>query len=1042
MGASFSKWARWEDPGLQAMSIVSGAGAPQATGPSVFQGSKDFTINGGNFCVTNVSANDDARLERLLDFLSEVNFRAIHLENLGKWAPGTVKWFLESDIFRHWLLSQWDIIWGTGMPGAGKTILASMVIDYLNSLADASSDICVAFIYCRYTEPMTVRDILAAVVRQLLERYPQLLPLVEPTCAKHQLQKTKPTQKELIGLIRDICAIFRVAYISIDGLDEALPDEQFDLLDTLTSIKANFIITSRPLHILKEVLPSTAKFFDIIAREEDVELLVAQRIERSPELRRLLGDDEKRREVITKVCKASQGMFLHATLLIENIRYCTSVKKIMERLGQLPAGLDALYAETQPSEQPLPSECFSGLFTAQERLFIEDMAYAVAEDPENDWLDPSSLVDESLLTSTGSQTTDKDTVTRAPRLIRQLSIYRTYAGHNSFANQTTLRGIPCNGSSIPRHASHGSLHAVFQIWAILRVLPIPLPSTAVILYLEKFFPSHCCVMPYQQWAFHALEAIDGTTCRHSRPMPLILRLFEMSKDFPVEVLLSTGVGVIATVTSNRLFTSSLIMDYHVNEQTSHGRTALMLAVEAGNVTMVEALLSLDGIDPNLADSECNTPLHLAALKGTLAALRQLLRHPKFSPNLSIAAQLLDAPGIDPNFGNDEGLTAFMAAARRGAIPILDFLAKHPATDINAKDHSGCTAFLHACRGAGGDALHWFMGLPGADLAAKDHQGRNALMLRAGAPIYIPVDAILADFTALIGGGAGLELNEQDIEGQTALFHALKFPGRKAFEALVQLEGLDFIHRDHRGRTPLMVAHDAWSISHLLAHPDTDVNARDNEGETAVLAASSGASSDALRALLASSDVDANARDARGLSAVERALMAAALQTAFRILAIHTSYLKPIRHECQDGRRMLVVPSGLLELRLYQVPGILVYLEPAPTTNGQAIETPPCIVAKFDKPTEAGSTGKESPAMIIPDDGLYHNQVDWETLGAPCLNFPWDCGWIADECDGALQLLLNHPAFGECDYGSYAVHPLATCQYLACMNQASPAQIHE
>jgi ankyrin repeat domain-containing protein 50 len=182
-----------------------------------------------------------------------------------------------------------------------------MVIDYLNSLADASSDICVAFVYCRYTEPMTVREILAAVVRQLVERYPQLTPMVEPMCAKHQLQKTKPTEKELICLIRDICAAFRVAYIFIDGLDEALPDERFDFLDALKSIKANFMITSRPLHILEDVLPNAA-FFDIIAREEDVELLVAQRIERSPGLRRLLCDEEKRRQVIAKVCEASQGM--------------------------------------------------------------------------------------------------------------------------------------------------------------------------------------------------------------------------------------------------------------------------------------------------------------------------------------------------------------------------------------------------------------------------------------------------------------------------------------------------------------------------------------------------------------------------------------------------------------------------------------------------------------------------------------------------------------------------------------------------------------
>lgn len=182
-----------------------------------------------------------------------------------------------------------------------------MAIEHLNSMAEESSDICVAFVYCRYTEPMTVKAVLAAVVRQLLERHPHLIPLVEPICKKHQLQKTRLTHRELIGIIRDIFATFRVAYFFIDGLDEALPDDQFDLVDALKTIKANFMITSRPLHILENVL-SDAVFFDIIAREEDVRLLVSQRIERSPELQQLLRKSGRTEEVLTQVCKASEGM--------------------------------------------------------------------------------------------------------------------------------------------------------------------------------------------------------------------------------------------------------------------------------------------------------------------------------------------------------------------------------------------------------------------------------------------------------------------------------------------------------------------------------------------------------------------------------------------------------------------------------------------------------------------------------------------------------------------------------------------------------------
>jgi ankyrin repeat domain-containing protein 50 len=183
------------------------------------------------------------------------------------------------------------------------------VIQYLDTLAAAANDVCVAFVYCRYTEPMAVRDILAALVRQLLERYPHLLSVIEPMYKKHDLERTKPSQRDLIGLIRHICTLFRISFFSIDGLDEALYDEQFDLLETLTSIKANFIITSRPLVRLKDVLPN-AEFFEVAAEDGDIELLVSQHIDRSPDLRQILKSEEGRKQVIKKICESSRGMYV------------------------------------------------------------------------------------------------------------------------------------------------------------------------------------------------------------------------------------------------------------------------------------------------------------------------------------------------------------------------------------------------------------------------------------------------------------------------------------------------------------------------------------------------------------------------------------------------------------------------------------------------------------------------------------------------------------------------------------------------------------
>ncbi|KAH6908183.1 hypothetical protein BKA70DRAFT_292500 [Coprinopsis sp. MPI-PUGE-AT-0042] len=308
-------------------------------------------------------------------------------------------------MFQFWLDSQCGILWGTGMPGAGKTILASVAIEHLQELAKALTDICVTFVYCRYTEPMKVRDIIAALVRQLLERFPHLLPVVEPMYAKHNLEKTKPTQSELINVIRDIYSRFRIAFLFIDGLDEALYDEQFDLLDTLKSVRANVFITSRPLVRLKDVLPNV-EFFDIAARGEDIETLVSHHINRSPDLQRVLAVYGQREVVIKKICESSCGMFLHASLMVEAIRHCTSSRHVMEKLDKLPAKLDVLYDEAferiemQPEEHAaLAKRVLHWVAYAYRPLTVEELQYAVAGNPSVDWATPENLVPESLLVS-------------------------------------------------------------------------------------------------------------------------------------------------------------------------------------------------------------------------------------------------------------------------------------------------------------------------------------------------------------------------------------------------------------------------------------------------------------------------------------------------------------------------------------------------------------------------------------------------------------------------------------------------------------------
>ncbi|KAH6902884.1 hypothetical protein BKA70DRAFT_1567390 [Coprinopsis sp. MPI-PUGE-AT-0042] len=726
MGASFSTWARWDDTVVQ-QELAAATPPVQYSGPSMFQGAQSVTINGGTIIQNNqqgCSSKDLELLRKILDFLSMVNFRSTQQENLDKWAPETLKWIFESSMFQFWLDAHGAILWGTGMPGAGKTILASVMIEHMEDLSKVSGDICVGFVYCRYTEPMKVRDILAALVRQLIERFPHLAPVVEPLYAKHDLQRTNPTQKELIGVIRQICGCFRMAYLFIDGLDEALYDEQFDLLDTLKSVPANFFITSRPLVQLKDVLQDV-EFFDIAARNQDIGLLVSQHIDRNPDLQQVLAADGQREKVIKKICESSCGMFLHASLMVEAVRHCTNSRHVMEQLDELPAELDLLYEEAfkriemQPEKRAaLAKRVLLWVAYAYRPFTVNGLQYAVASNPKVDWATPEKLVPESLLISVccGLVTVEGDESERIVRLIHYTAL-------------DPVKRVVAKWEKSP----HGLLTELC-LGHLLNYGRPPRRSR----YQDAPQPPDYA---YHWWRHHAEESIQCPAQPSAQPVPSILWFFATRKIFrwmdkhdgftgdPWQYDKPTE--TIHLIVYYQLPCLLPLAHSQVNSQTQMGRSALSLTAFNNDVAMAELLLKVDGIDVNLHDMDGNTALMHAAQSASADLVKTLLLDPR----------------INIHKRNEKGETALHCALIGSIDGWIDddhteaalHLIATPGIDINATDHpsryrlpprdnDGLAPLMHAWRYGTSSAVQWCLRLPGVE--ARDYTGVSALSRRA------------------------------------------------------------------------------------------------------------------------------------------------------------------------------------------------------------------------------------------------------------------------------------------------------------------------
>ncbi|KAL3456121.1 hypothetical protein BJX64DRAFT_281571 [Aspergillus heterothallicus] len=74
---------------------------------------------------------DDAECEKMLRWLSALDFGMKHTDCVRRHQPGTSEWILSNSEFTDWVASSGRTLLAQGIPGVGKTITASVVIEHL-----------------------------------------------------------------------------------------------------------------------------------------------------------------------------------------------------------------------------------------------------------------------------------------------------------------------------------------------------------------------------------------------------------------------------------------------------------------------------------------------------------------------------------------------------------------------------------------------------------------------------------------------------------------------------------------------------------------------------------------------------------------------------------------------------------------------------------------------------------------------------------------------------------------------------------------------
>lgn len=253
----------------------------------------------------------DKECQVIGDWLSPFDFRAMQQEILRRSHPGTGKWMLESKEFQQWSSSHNETLWCPGIPGAGKTYLASIVIDYLQRQASPKGQDAVLCLFCSFNEQanQTAYKFMGALLKQLAQASRTLSSGMRSIYDKRETIR-RSDFRVLADTFRSELRRYSKTFIVIDALDEVSEsaDIRTMLLEELRSCPVNLLVTSRHDPTIKKQF-SDAQHCEIHATDEDIRSYISKRMALESRLsRQILSVPSLENDIPARIVGSAKGM--------------------------------------------------------------------------------------------------------------------------------------------------------------------------------------------------------------------------------------------------------------------------------------------------------------------------------------------------------------------------------------------------------------------------------------------------------------------------------------------------------------------------------------------------------------------------------------------------------------------------------------------------------------------------------------------------------------------------------------------------------------
>ncbi|KAK3490117.1 hypothetical protein B0T13DRAFT_451254 [Neurospora crassa] len=292
---------------------------------------------------------DRAEQDRLHAWLVQINPSSNHNTANSLYETGTGDWIFRSQEWNLWVNKQSKerSLWIHGIPGAGKTILASHIIEHLTN-TKCSGKVALVYYYCYHGHNQDETfSFLRWLISQLCRKSDTVSSL---TYGIYRSGQDPNITKLLSALLAQLDSLDTV-YVAVDALDESQQprDRMLDVLRTLATDsrfrKIRLLTTSREYADIERVMAPVSLSVPTSHEEveKDIRVFVEGSISRSNSFKHWPND--LKLEVVDALAKGAKGMFRWAVCQLDILRRlnCATHEDVREMIKTLPKDLDETY---------------------------------------------------------------------------------------------------------------------------------------------------------------------------------------------------------------------------------------------------------------------------------------------------------------------------------------------------------------------------------------------------------------------------------------------------------------------------------------------------------------------------------------------------------------------------------------------------------------------------------------------------------------------------------------------------------------------------